>query len=103
MKEFCQIIISTPSKEEADKISNSLITKKLVAGSLIIHGPSRYWWEGKIVDKEYFNVQAFSLIKNKDKIIEDVKKNHSDKCPVIAFLEIDGNKEFLDWVKEVVK
>lgn len=103
MGEFCQVIISATSKEEADKISDSLVTKKLIAGSLIIRGPSRYWWEGKIVEKEYFNVQAFSLLRNKDKIIEDVKKIHSDECPIIAFSIIDGNKEFLDWIKEFVQ
>lgn len=103
MNEFCQVIISATSKEEANNISDSLVMKKLIAGSLIIKGPSRYWWDGKIVEKEYFNVQAFSLMKNKDKIIDDVKKIHSDKCPIIPFLNIDGNKEFLNWIKEFVR
>ena len=33
--EFCQIWISATSKEEADKISDALVKKKLIAGSLI--------------------------------------------------------------------
>lgn len=103
MSEFCQILISSTSREEANKISDSLVTKRLIAGSLIIKGPSRYWWDGKIVEKEYYNVQAFSLIKNKEKIIKEAKKIHSDKCPIIAFFEIDGNREFLDWVKGSVE
>lgn len=103
MKEFCQIIISATSREEANKISDSLVTKKLIAGSLIVKGPSRYWWKGEIVEKEYYNVQTFSLTKNKEKIIEEVKIIHSDDCPIIAFFEMDGNKEFLDWVKESVE
>jgi len=97
--EFCQVLISATNKEEANEISDSLVSKKLIAGSLILKGPSRYWWEGEIVEKEYFNIQAFSLIKNKEKIIEEVKKIHSDDCPIIAFFEMDGNQEFLDWVK----
>jgi len=101
--EFCQVLISATSKEEANSISDILVRKKFIAGSLILKGPSRYWWGGEIVEKEYLNVQAFSLIKNKEKIIEEVKKIHSDKCPIIAFFEIDGNKEFLDWVKENVE
>jgi len=103
LKEFCQVIISATSKKEADKISDSLVTKKLIAGSLIIKGPSRYWWEGKIVEKIYYNIQAFSLIKNKEKIIKDVKQMHSDKCPIIAFTMIAGNQEFLNWIKEFVQ
>ncbi len=68
MEEYCQLWISATSKEEADKISDSLIKKRLIAGSLIIKGDSRYWWEGKIVEKEYYNISAFSLIKNKQSI-----------------------------------
>jgi periplasmic divalent cation tolerance protein len=102
-EEFCQALISATAKEEANKISDALVKKKLIAGSLIIKGPSRYWWEGKIVEKEYYNISAFSLMKNKLKIIEEVKKIHSDKCPIIAFSKIDGNKEFLKWIKESVE
>ena len=100
--EFCQVIISATNKQEADTISDLLIRKKLIAGSLIIKGSSRYWWEGKIVEKEYYNIQAFSLIKNKEKIIKEIKKIHSDKCPIIAFIKIEGNQEFLDWIKNSV-
>ena len=76
-----------------------LIRKRLIAGSLIIKGQSRYWWEEKIEEKEYYNLQAFSLMKNKQSIINEVKKIHTDKCPIIAFIKIKGNQEFLDWIK----
>lgn len=99
---FCKVIISAPSKEEANSLADVLLRKKLVAGTLILKGPSRYWWKNKIVEKEYYNVQAFSQLKLKDKIIQEVKKIHSDACPIIAFLPLDGNKEFLEWIKDYV-
>jgi uncharacterized protein involved in tolerance to divalent cations len=40
--------------------------------------------------------------KNKTKIITEIKKNHSDDCPIIAFFDMDGNDEFLKWIKESV-
>jgi uncharacterized protein involved in tolerance to divalent cations len=52
-EQFCQVLISATTKKEANKISDVLIKKRLIAGSLIIKGPSRYWWKGKIVEKEY--------------------------------------------------
>ncbi|MBU4485237.1 divalent-cation tolerance protein CutA [bacterium] len=100
--EFCQVIISATNKEEANNISDNLVKNKLIAGSLIVKGPSRYWWKNEIVEKEYHNIQAFSLFTKKDKIILEVKKIHSDECPIIAFLAMDGNLEFLDWIKESV-
>lgn len=102
-KEFCQVLISAVNRREANKISDILVNKKLIAGSLIIKGPSRYWWKGKIVEREYYNVQAFSLMKNRSKIISEVKKIHSDKCPIVAFIKMDGNKEFLEWIGNSVK
>jgi len=102
-EEFCQVLISAINRKEANKISDTLVKKRLIAGSLILKGPSRYWWEGKIVEKEYYNIQAFSLMKNKSKIISEVKKIHSDECPIIAFFRMNGNEEFLEWVKELVE
>ncbi len=102
MEKFCQVLISAKTKAEADKISDALITKKLIAGARITKGPSRYWWNGKIEEKEYYNISAFSLAKNKAEIIPEVKKNHSDKCPIIAFFNMDGNEEFLKWIEEAV-
>jgi len=102
-KEYCQVLISATSKEEANNISDNLVKNKLIAGSLIIKGPSRYWWEDQIVEREYHNIQAFSLMKNKERIIIEVKKTHNDECPIIAFFEMDGNQDFLDWIKESVE
>lgn len=96
-------MISATTRREANNLSDDLVRKKLIAGSLIIKGPSRYWWGGKIVERVYYNVQAFSLIKNKSNIIAEVKKIHSDECPIIAFFEMDGNEEFLRWIEESVE
>lgn len=62
-----------------------------------------FWWNEKIIEKDYWNISAFSWIKNKEKIIEEVKNIHSDKCPIIAFTSIDGNEEFLEWIGESMK
>lgn len=101
-KSYCQVLISATSRKEANNISDLLIKKKLIAGSLILKGPSRYWWKGKIVEEEYYNISAFSLIKNKNTIISSIKEIHKDECPIIAFFEMDGNIEFLNWIKENV-
>lgn len=98
IKEHCQILISAPSEAEAKLISGNLLEKKLIAGSLISSGLSSYWWQGKQTEKTYWNISAFSMFKNKQKIIAETKKLHTDKCPIIAFTAIDGNKEFLQWI-----
>lgn len=103
MPGYCQVLISATTRKEANAISDLLVKKKLIAGSLLLKGPSRYWWEGRIVEKEYYNVQAFTLARHKKKIIDEVKGVHSDQCPIIAFFALDGNKDFLRWIEESVR
>jgi len=49
MVEHIQVITVTGSKEEADKISQVVVEKRL-AGCAQVFGPitSTYWWKGKI-------------------------------------------------------
>lgn len=103
MRKFCQVLVNCPAKRESKKILDMLLEKRLVAGGLITHGPSRYHWKGKIEEKEYYTISAFTLFKNKQKIISEVRKLHSDETPVIAFLDIDGNEDFLKWVENEVR
>ncbi len=99
---YCRFSISATSEKEAGVISKKLVEKRLVAGTTIYKGLSHYWWKGKIEEKMYWNIEAFSLAKHKNKIIEEVRKIHRDECPVIASNKIDGNKDFLRWIKDSV-
>jgi periplasmic divalent cation tolerance protein len=103
MSKFCQVLINCPSREESEKVLDMLLERRLVAGGLITHGPSKYHWKGKIEEQEYFTISAFSLLENKQKIISEVRKLHSDETPVIVFIEIDGNEDFLKWIEDEVK
>ncbi len=99
---YCRVRISATSEQEANIISRTLVEKKLVAGTMITSGNCHYWWEGKIVEKVYWNIGAFSLMRHKQAIIDEVRKLHSDICPIIALNEIDGNEDFLQWIDESV-
>ena len=99
---YYRVRISATSEKEVNIISKTLVEKKLVAGTMIYKGNCHYWLNDKVVEKMYWNIGAFSLMKHKQAIIEEVKKLHSDECPIVAFNEIDGNKEFLKWINESV-
>lgn len=102
----CGVVMMTASsREEAEKIAQSLVEKRLAACAQIISDiQSIYWWEGKLCnDKEVFfmaktTAQLFS------ELTLEVKKLHSYKVPEIVFLPIqDGSKEYMDWICEVTK
>ena len=98
-----KVRISATTKEEAREISDHLIEEKLVSGTYITSGESRYHWDGSIEEEEYFNIQAYTIGENKDEIISEVEAMHSDDTPIIEFIEIEGNRKFLDWVADSLK
>jgi len=100
MSHYCRVRISATSVEEADTISKTLVAKKLVAGTMIYNGKCHYWWKGEIVERIYWNIGGFTIIENKEQIIAEVRKLHSDECPIVAFNLVDGNQDFLDWIDE---
>jgi uncharacterized protein involved in tolerance to divalent cations len=98
MTKHYQALISAPSKEEASNILDVLLEKHIVAGGLITHGPSRYWWNGKIEEREYYNISTFIPESKKALLISEVKAVSSDKTPIIALLPMEGSQDFLDWI-----
>ncbi len=103
MRTYCRVRISAPNEEEANTISKELVKRKLVAGTMIYNGKSHYWWDNQIVEKIYWNIGAFSVMENKDKIIAAVRELHSDICPIIALHPLDGNQDFLEWIESSVE
>lgn len=87
---------------EAKKIAKSLLEKKLIACANIIPSiNSCYNWKGKMCEE----TEALLLIKTaeekKNKVTEEVKKQHSYKVPCIGFLKFDEiNKEYEEWLKK---
>jgi CutA1 divalent ion tolerance protein. len=56
----------------------------------------------EIEEEKYYNLQAYTVGSLKQDIIDEVEKIHSDETPIIEFTEIEGNRKFLEWVKESV-
>jgi periplasmic divalent cation tolerance protein len=99
---FVVVLVTVPY-DKSKKIINLLLTKKLAACvNKIKTIESFYWWGNKICnDKE-----TLLVIKTKkilfEKIVKEIKKVHPYKVPEIISIEINnGNKEYLDWIKEV--
>lgn len=79
-----RVLISATKKEEAKRILQTLLEKRLIAGGMIIEGESQYYWNHQVEEKIYYNLSAFTLAKNKQKIIEETKRIHKDDAPIVA-------------------
>ena len=94
------VMITTASKQEAEKITYHLLEEKLIACANII-GPvsSLFHWSGKIERAEEHLVFMKSREDLFEKLAETVKILHSYEVPEILVLPIvKGSKAYLDWL-----
>jgi len=97
--------ITTKGKEEAKKIADALLQKKLIACANIIDNiESSYWWKGKIEN----SAEALLMIKTvrgkEQEIIKTVEQLHSYETPVIEFVIVhSANAASVEWIKKELK
>ena len=100
---FIIIYITHKNKQQAKKVVNHLLKKKLIACANIFPIESMYTWKNKIQNEK----EIVSLIKTKkslwDKIRQEVKKIHPYDCPCITKINAQANKDFEKWINSETK
>ncbi len=100
MTTYYEVKVSAENQEQADTILNSLLEKKLVTGGQFIVAPARFLWKGKINDmKEYVTITSYTTDRQKEAVVEDVRKTSAEEVPMITFVAPDDlNQELRDWI-----
>ena len=99
---YIVVFITTKNLKEANTIAAKLVKDRLIACANIIKGVrSIFWWQKK-VDK---TDEVLLILKSKKssfkRIIKTVTLLHSYEVPeIIALPIIDGNRDYLKWIKE---
>ena len=111
MKRECKsiwVLINCNTKEEAIKIGNMLLEKRLVSCFDIFNRElARYFWPSKsnLIEETkgcLLIVETFEEFH--EKVAEESEKLHSDKEPFIGFIRIEGlKKSYFDWMKGEIK
>ena len=99
------IVTTLCDKEEiANKIINTLLEKRLVAGSQVIKVQSKYWWNNKLEEGSEYKLEFRTKESNFLKIENEIKKIHNYAVAEISSFEIkNASKEFLNWIDENIK
>ena len=103
--DFILVLVTTASKEEAEKIAQRLLEDKLIACANII-GPvtSHFHWLGKIDCAEECLVVMKSRMDLFGALVDCVKGLHSYEVPeVLALPIVAGSEAYLSWMGEVLK
>lgn len=102
---FIMVLVTTPSRVEAEEICSQLLDKKLIACANVV-GPvvSHFHWKNKIECAEEFLVLMKSRSDLFNQLSEAVAKLHSYEVPEIIALPLEaGSSAYLDWLSTSLK
>ncbi len=103
-KEYCIVLTTFSSIEEAKVLIEILLENQLAACVQCFPIQSFYTWKGKVENEKEIEI----LIKTKSDMYKDVeeviKANHSYETPEIIKIPItNGLHDYLEWIDDNVK
>lgn len=100
--EYCIVLTTCPSQEEADKIATMLIHEHLAACVQVMAILSYYEWKGRVNSDSERLLFIKARAENYERIESLILKNHSYEVPEIVQVPIlKGSKDYFGWIDEV--
>lgn len=101
MSNYCIILSTTDSQNEADKITNILLESRLVSCVQQIPIKSVYHWQGKIEKSNEILIQMKTKRNLYAEVEKIIKENHSYQVPQIIEIPIaSGLFDYLQWIEK---
>jgi periplasmic divalent cation tolerance protein len=97
---FIIIYVTHKNMEEARKVGDFLLQKRLIACANYIPITSSYLWKGKIENEKEIVSILKTRTKNWEKIKKEIEKIHPYETPCIIRLEASSNSSFEEWVTD---
>lgn len=99
------VYCTVPDAEEGERLSRTLVARKLAACvNVIDRVRSYYWWEGEVEADDELLLVAKTDRARFDRLAETVAREHPYDCPeVIATPVVAGAPDYLDWIHEALE
>jgi len=103
--EYIVILVTAKDKQEAEKITQALLDKHLIAcGNIVNPVTSFFYWMGKVDRAEECLVVMKSRMDLFGEVAEHVRRLHSYEVPeVLALPIVEGSRAYFDWMSVVLK
>lgn len=98
-----EVFISAETKQQADNILDSLISKKLATGGQFLESPAKFLWKGKVTEMNYVTITSFTTDSKRQALIDDVEATSEEEVPMIRFGVIDTNEKLANWIKQTLE
>ena len=105
MNEFCLVLVTAPTTEEAETIAGKIVEKELAACVNIVPKiRSIYRWQGEVQEDR----EVLMLIKTSARHLEKLKKRilkmHSYDIPEFLVFNVDeGDEAYLKWMGSTLR
>ncbi|MDR9415646.1 MAG: divalent-cation tolerance protein CutA [Gracilimonas sp.] len=97
------LYVTTPTKEEAQKIGRAVVKENLAACANIINGMhSIYTWKGEVQEEQECVLIIKTHYSRVRKVTRRIKEMHSYEVPAVVSITVtedEGNIEYLDWLE----
>ena len=103
MQQFYEVFISAETQEQADKILNSLLAKKLATGGQFLKSPARFLWKGEVEEMDYITITSFTTDSKKQALVADVETTTEEDFPMIRLIPIEVNKKLAEWIEQTLE
>ena len=104
MTEYVQVLTTVSSEEDAKRIADDLLDRRLAACVQVV-GPilSRYRWQGKLEQAQEWQCLAKTEAALYERVEAAIRESHSyDEPEIIAMPVVAGSAGYLAWVSENV-
>ena len=104
-RNYIIILVTAKDKQQAEKISLSLINERLIACANIINPVTSFFhWTGKVDNAEECLIVMKSRLDLFAQVEAYVKRLHTYEVPeVLALPIVDASKAYSDWLGMVLK
>lgn len=98
-----EVFISAETTQQANKILDSLISKKLATGGQFLESPAKFLWKGDVTEMDYVTITSFTTDTKRQALIDDVETTSEEEVPMIRFVAIETNEKLADWVQQTLE
>ena len=102
--DYCLVTTTFDNFDDANKVRDLLMDKRLIASGGIIPMDSKCFWKGDIEHTSEFYLQMLTKKCFFSEIVKEIEKVHSyETCGVLMYDIVQGNVDFLKWIDDETK
>ncbi len=97
---FTILYVTHENKKEANKITDHLLNKKLIACANLMPIEAAYWWNGNIESAGEVVTILKTRNENREMVTSEIETIHPYEVPCIIHFQVEANAAYEAWIHE---